>query len=134
MMAARRNSTKSGPSVVCGRVARRAVDGRAGASAAWTLVENCCSIYESRPLICRTQGLPLLLESEEGELEVDFCPLNFAEPGATDELDSENLVPLEDLNLALAMVNLQYCRKLGIADEQSGQRQRIADIILKSKV
>jgi len=98
------------------------------------LVENRCSIYESRPMICRTQGLPLLLVSEEGELEVDFCPLNFAEPGATDDLDEDHLVPLEDLNFTLAMVNLQHCRKVGIADEESGQRQPIADIILKSKV
>src|SRR5262245_56503383 len=36
------------------------------------LVENRCSIYGSRPIICRTQGLPLLVEADDGGLEVDF--------------------------------------------------------------
>lgn len=96
------------------------------------LVENRCSIYESRPLICRTQGLPLLLEAEDGGQEVDFCPLNFAAPEALDDLDEDHLVPLEDLNLKLAIVNLQHCRENGIDDNASGKRQRMADILLQS--
>lgn len=44
------------------------------------LVDDRCSIYAARPLICRTQGLPLLLEADDGEAEVDFCPLNFTAP------------------------------------------------------
>src|SRR5205085_2454277 len=47
------------------------------------LVNDRCSIYSSRPLICRTQGLPLLIETEDGSQEVDFCSLNFTAPGAT---------------------------------------------------
>ena len=35
------------------------------------LVNDRCSIYESRPMICRTQGLPLLMEAEDGE---QLCP------------------------------------------------------------
>lgn len=96
------------------------------------LVDNRCSIYESRPLICRTQGLPLLLEAEDGEQEVDFCPLNFTAPEALDDLDEDSLIPLDDLNLKLAIVNLQHCRENGIADEASGERIRIADILLQS--
>ncbi len=34
-----------------------------------------CSIYEARPLICRTQGLPLRFH-EAGQTYVDVCPLN----------------------------------------------------------
>jgi Fe-S-cluster containining protein len=96
------------------------------------LVENRCSIYEARPLICRTQGLPLLLEAEDGGQEVDFCPLNFTAPKAIDDLDEDHLVPLDDLNLKLAIVNLQHCRENGITDEASGERQRMADILLRS--
>jgi Fe-S-cluster containining protein len=95
------------------------------------LVENRCSIYEARPLICRTQGLPLLLEAEDGAQEVDFCPLNFTTPEAIDVLDENHLVPLDDLNLKLAIINLQHCRQNGIADEASGERQRMADILLQ---
>lgn len=39
-----------------------------------------CTIYESRPIICRTQGAPLSFSAEKkGEITktVDCCPLNF---------------------------------------------------------
>lgn len=95
------------------------------------LVEDLCSIYAARPLICRTQGLPLLLEAEDGEAEVDFCPLNFTAPDAVADLDEAHLVPLDELNLQLALVNLQHCREQGIADDASGQRVPMANIILQ---
>jgi hypothetical protein len=98
------------------------------------LVENRCSIYDSRPLICRTQGLPLLLVAEDGEVEVDFCPLNFSAPDAVDDLEEAHLVPLDALNLKLAIVNLQHSRENGIADQTSGERQKMADIILRSAI
>jgi len=96
------------------------------------LVDDHCSIYESRPLICRTQGLPLLMEAEDGEREVDFCPLNFTGAGAIDDLDEDHLVPLDALNLRLALLNLEHCRETGLGDEASGERMKMADIILKS--
>ena len=36
------------------------------------LVDGRCSVYAQRPLICRSQGLPLLTEER-----LDWCPLNF---------------------------------------------------------
>jgi Fe-S-cluster containining protein len=98
------------------------------------LVDDVCSIYESRPLICRTQGLPLLIEADDGRPEIDYCPLNFTDDGARDDLDEDHLVPLDELNLRLAMVNLHYCRDRGIGDAQSGERVKIADIVLESQV
>lgn len=95
------------------------------------LLDNRCSIYALRPLICRTQGLPLLIEAEDGEQEVDFCPLNFTAPDATDDLVEAHLVPLDDLNLKLAMVNLRHCREQGIADEEAMVRQTMSAIILE---
>lgn len=42
------------------------------------LVNGQCTIYESRPSICRSHGLPILNMDEEGEnWELSFCPLNF---------------------------------------------------------
>jgi uncharacterized protein len=96
------------------------------------LVDDRCSIYESRPLICRTQGLPLLMETEDGDQEVDFCPLNFTETGAVDDLDEGHLVPLDAINLRLALLNLEHCRETGVGDEASGERMKIAGIILKN--
>jgi hypothetical protein len=96
------------------------------------LVNDRCSIYEARPLICRTQGLPLLLEAEDGGLEVDFCPLNFTGAGAVDDLDEDHLAPLDALNLRLSLLNLEHCREIGLGDEASGERVKMADIILKN--
>lgn len=98
------------------------------------LVNDRCAIYQARPLICRTQGLPLLFEAEDGAQEVDFCPLNFTTPEAQNDLDEDYLVPLDELNTRLALANLQYCREAGIPDQDSGVRQRMSDIILKSEI
>jgi Fe-S-cluster containining protein len=98
------------------------------------LVDERCSIYESRPLICRTQGLPLLLETADGEQEVDFCPLNFTTPEAVEDLEEQQLVPLDELTLKLALVNLQHCRAHGTPDEESGVRHTISSIILKAEI
>jgi len=42
--------------------------------------DGACRIYADRPLVCRSQGLPLriLFEDESGEIEErrDICPLN----------------------------------------------------------
>jgi Fe-S-cluster containining protein len=94
------------------------------------LIDDRCSVYASRPLICRSQGLPLLIEAADGELEVDYCPLNFTAPSATDDLDEDYLVPLDQLNLSLARVNLEFCRANGVPDHESGIRPSIAEIIL----
>lgn len=97
------------------------------------LVDDRCSIYEARPLICRTQGLPLLVEAEDGEQEVDFCPLNFTEAGAVEDLDEDHLIPLDAMNMRLALINLRHCRETGLGDESSGERAKMADIILNSQ-
>ena len=44
------------------------------------LRNQLCTIYEARPIICRTQGAPLRLTKEnkkEVREEIDACPLNF---------------------------------------------------------
>jgi uncharacterized protein len=92
-----------------------------------------CAIYEARPVICRTQGLPLLYEAEDGNQEVDFCPLNFTSDEAIESLDENHLVSLNDLNLKLAAVNLLYCRENGLPDKQATCRIRMSEIILQSE-
>ncbi|PRQ07375.1 YkgJ family cysteine cluster protein [Enhygromyxa salina] len=46
------------------------------------LVDGRCSVYEQRPMICRSHGLPVAVadpERVDGPLRVDHCPLNFVE-------------------------------------------------------
>ena len=96
------------------------------------LVDNLCSVYVSRPLICRTQGLPLLFEVDDGTQEIDFCPLNFESDAAIAQLADDHLVPLDLLNLKLAMANVSYCRAAGLDDNQSHQRIQMSEVILGS--
>jgi len=50
---------------------------------AFLSTDDCCRIYDARPYVCRTQGLPLrwLDESDEGWVEYrDICPENEGDP------------------------------------------------------
>lgn len=60
------------------------------------LYNDKCTIYEARPVICRTQGAPLFLASEN---VLDYCPLNF-ESGDPEKIDWLNL---ERLNTMLSL-------------------------------
>ncbi len=56
---------------------------------------GACRVYAERPLVCRTQGLPLRLffEDEAGEIEErrDICPLNQAGGPPLDRLSDDAL-------------------------------------------
>lgn len=97
------------------------------------LVDDLCAIYDARPIICRTQGLPLLYTAEDGRQEVDYCRLNFTRPAATQDLDPDHLVQLDELNFKLAVTNLRYCRNLGILPAESGNRKPMSAIILEAE-
>jgi len=69
--------------------------------------DGACRIYEARPYVCRTQGLPLRWFEEDEEEEVveyrDICPLNAAEV-APETLDDEacwTIGPFEERLAAL---------------------------------
>ena len=60
------------------------------------LYNDRCTIYEARPVICRTLGAPLFLQSEN---VLDYCPLNF-EAG---DPPKEDWLNLERLNTMLSL-------------------------------
>jgi Fe-S-cluster containining protein len=93
------------------------------------LVDDRCAIYHSRPVICRTQGLPLLYVAEDGQQEVDFCPLNFTAPNAVDDLEEAHLVPLDALNQKLVKVNIEHCSHNALTPS-AGARSSMSTIIL----
>lgn len=66
------------------------------------LKNESCTIYEARPVICRTQGLPLKF-TEDQEVAIDACPLNFE----NDEHILEDCLDLDRLNLILATLQRQ---------------------------
>lgn len=67
------------------------------------LEDDRCTVYESRPSICRTHGAPVQLPREVGDGR-DVCPLNFtARP--LSEVPSSDVLSLDTLNQTLAAVN-----------------------------
>lgn len=90
------------------------------------LLGGGCLLYAARPLICRSHGLPLLLE-RDGERRIDYCPRNFQQatslpPGA--------LVNLETLNATLAAVNALFVQELFGAAGPAKERLSIAEALL----
>lgn len=63
------------------------------------LVQDRCSVYEQRPLICRSHGLPVAVP-EEDELHVSWCELNY--PGG--DPPRESILLVEAINAPLAVL------------------------------
>lgn len=78
------------------------------------LVENSCTIYEARPLICRTQGLPLMFKIDQEQF-VDICPLN---DEVLESVSTASILNLDLLNLILS--------RLEAAEAQGIDRPRVA--------
>ena len=68
--------------------------------------EGACRVYAERPLVCRSQGLPLRIlfedEAEEIEERRDICPLNLEGGPPLEALPEEQcwLVGVHELRLA----------------------------------
>jgi len=68
------------------------------------LHDGLCLLYRARPVICRTHGLPLLLQ-HDGVDRVDFCPENFKD---LQSIPGSAVIDLERLNTMLAAINSLY--------------------------
>lgn len=74
-----------------------------------------CLLYEARPVICRTHGLPVLVR-ENDSARVDLCSLNGQ---GMESLQPVDIVDLERLNALLAAINALYVQQAG------GGQQRV---------
>jgi uncharacterized protein len=77
---------------------------------------GACRIYEERPYVCRTQGLPLRWVDENEELR-DICPLN----------------EVEDPLQALPLLAAADCWTLGPFEEQMA-RLELSQLISRPRV
>ncbi len=68
------------------------------------LKNEACMIYDARPIICRTHGLPILSE-HEGQQVVDYCPKNFT---SVDSLPGDAFLSIDNINIMLATVNQHF--------------------------
>lgn len=87
--------------------------------------EGACRIYDSRPFVCRTHGVPIayLQEDEEGEFELrDICPIN------------EKGEPLEELANEKIFQNNSWEEKLAtlqlISDQGKMEREKLRHLFL----
>ncbi len=89
------------------------------------LEKGLCRIYESRPIICRTHGMPIVFldESEDDPAyAVSFCPLNFPDLNDDVEFNSENTLNIDLINTRLFAINQQFTQ---YQPEASSQPERI---------
>jgi len=68
------------------------------------LFHDHCLLYEARPIICRTHGLPIIY-TMEGQRNSDCCPHNLIDSVS---LPGTSVVDLDRLNTLLVAVNSIY--------------------------
>lgn len=71
------------------------------------LRNHSCIIYQQRPIMCRTHGLPLLYANDEGEYELSACELNFTDFDFED-FTPENTLPQDKYNSKLFLLNREF--------------------------
>ena len=89
------------------------------------LMDNRCSIYPARPLICRTHGL-LLRNVNIRERIMPSCPYNFATTELAD-IDDSFALDSEKISINLARLNAAYCMLLGDKNKATG-RIKLSDL------
>lgn len=73
------------------------------------LKNHICQVYNSRPIICRTHGLPLLFMNED-QWELSACELNFKE-FSDEDFTPENTFPQDTFNSKLFLVNQSFIKE-----------------------
>jgi Fe-S-cluster containining protein len=94
------------------------------------LIKGLCSIYVSRPVICRTHGLPLLQMGED-EWQLSYCELNFKKDNLPD-FDESNTFVQDRFNSRLFLINREFIKKL--TDNQYSETDLIPLRELRAKL
>jgi Fe-S-cluster containining protein len=84
-----------------------------------------CLLYQARPIICRTHGLPILF-TEEDARRLDCCPRNLT---SREALSGSTIIDLDRLNSVLVAINALYLKQTE-ASPDSPQRLTIAEALL----
>lgn len=91
---------------------KQAIDARPVATSASVdgscifLKDQACQIYEHRPVICRTHGLPLLFLNDE-QWELSACELNFT-TFDDEDFSEENTFAQDRFNSELFLLNKRF--------------------------
>ena len=71
------------------------------------LKNHSCTIYNHRPVMCRTHGFPLIYINDNDEYELSACELNFTEFDFGD-FTMENTLPQDKFNSKLFILNREF--------------------------
>jgi len=82
------------------------------------LINGVCSVYDSRPAICRTFGLPALHRNDKQEGEISWCELNFTQTDENFEFQADGIIDIDMLNIKLSGVNGLFLRESGSTIER----------------
>jgi Fe-S-cluster containining protein len=82
------------------------------------LVNGACSVYESRPIICRTYGLPSLHRNEKAEGEVSWCELNFTNVPNDFAFQADGIIDIDTLNVKIEGVNSMFLKESGLSPQR----------------
>ncbi len=75
------------------------------------LINNRCTIYPVRPIICRTHGLPILYRSEMGDhYQLSVCKLNF-KGMKNGWFKEDNSLMMSPINSELIKLNFEYLKE-----------------------
>ncbi len=105
-----------------------------------------CAIYPVRPLVCRSQGLPLsysaqlipaqaLRFSAQDGRAVVCCPLNFSQDAASGDAReaapprAADILDAERVDLLLALLNRRFLERTGQDAAHATQRRALADLV-----
>lgn len=69
--------------------------------------QGACTVYEARPIVCRSHGVPIRFEDEDKQTLLDVCPLNFDNTNLVD-IDAADFINIDTLNTILVTIAKQF--------------------------
>lgn len=84
------------------------------------LLDGRCAVYDQRPVICRSHGLPLVMDGQ-----LDVCPLNF-EGEDLAELPHADVLSIDTVTAILITLNQLYCQETG---GDAGRRREVGELL-----
>lgn len=83
-----------------------------------------CGVYEARPLVCRSHGVPVRVRDGRGLPVVGACELNFG-PEALAGVADADVLDQATLSTVLGAIELAHARALGVPPA----REALADVL-----
>ncbi len=84
-----------------------------------------CRIYEARPLVCRSHGVPVRMTPARGLPVIESCALNFVERGPA-AADADCILDQTLVSTMLGLIDREHAAATG---RDAGERRNLADVL-----